>query len=164
MKKLAPALACVLVLACGDSPLPGAMLGTYKVVGKSRTNSCGLGAPNPWNFDAELSEQGSTLYWSWMDGSPMLSGSLGAQGHATLARNGTLNPDSTQSGLGPCNLQRSDALDLTLGTGNKSFGGTISYSYVVASGATCTDQLVSSGGQFKALPCTVSYTVTGARQ
>jgi hypothetical protein len=164
VKEFAAALACTLMLACGGSPLPGAMLGTYQVVGQSKTNSCGLGAPNPWSFDAELSEQGTTIYWSWMDGSPLLSGSLGGQGKVTLGRSGTVNADSTDAGLGPCNLQRTDDLELTLATGNKSFTGTISYSYVVASGATCTDQLASSGGQFSALPCTVTYTVTGTRQ
>ena len=72
MKKLAAAVACAFVLACGGSPLPGAMLGTYQVVGQSKANSCGLGAPNPWSFDAERSpEQGTTIYWSWMDGSAL---------------------------------------------------------------------------------------------
>jgi hypothetical protein len=164
VKCLALALVLGLGLACGGSPLPGAMLGTYKVVGQSKKNSCGLGAPDPWTFDAELSLQGSTLYWSWMDGSPLLSGSLGSQGHATLTRTGTVNADSTDAGLGPCNLERSDALDLVLGDGNASFGGTIGYSFAVANGATCTDQLVSSGGMFRALPCTVQYTVSGTRQ
>jgi hypothetical protein len=152
--------------ACGDSPLPGSMLGTYQVVGQSKTNSCGLGAPNPWTFDAQLSLSGSTLYWSWMDGSPVISGTLGAQLQSTLQTTGTVNADSTDAGLGPCNLTRADDLDLVLASGSptKSFGGTISYSYTVASGSTCTDQLATMGGQFSALPCSVSYTVKGTRQ
>ena len=146
------------------TPLPGTQLGTFKVTGQSKTNTCGLGAPDPWTFDAQLSQKGSTLYWSWMDGSPLLSASLGAQGQVDLTRTAMVNADSTDAGLGPCTLQRSDSLDLVLGSGNASFGGTIGYSYTAATGATCTDQLTKQGGQFSALPCTVSYTVAGTRQ
>jgi opacity protein-like surface antigen len=158
----AAASACT--AACSDSPLPGAMLGTYKVTGQSVTNACGLNAPDPWSFEVQLSLQGSTLYWSWMDGSPILSGNFDTQGHATLTRTGTLNPDSTDAGLGPCTLERSDTVDVVLASGNSSFGGTIGYAYKPVSGATCSDQLGGAGGMFKSLPCAMSYRVDGARQ
>ena len=145
--------------------MPGNMLGTYKVVGQSQTNSCGLGAPNPWTFDVQLSEQQTTLYWDWMDGSPLLSGTV-SQTQATIDTNATVNADSTDAGLGPCNLTRADSLTIAFAPGSPppTFGGTIAYSYTVPSGSSCTDQLAASGGMFTSLPCSVSYTVTAAHQ
>jgi hypothetical protein len=153
-----------LVLGCG-SAMPGSVLGTYKVVGQSQTNTCGLGAPNPWTFDVELSLQQQTLYWDWMDGSPLLSGTL-SNGQTTIAQSAMVNADSTDAGLGPCNLQTTSSFQLSLGSGAPpgSFSGTMTYTYTPASGATCTDVLMSSGGMYDALPCTVTYTVSATKQ
>jgi hypothetical protein len=156
---------CLLLMACSGSPLPGRVLGTYTVSGQSANNTCGLGAPNPWKFDVQLSLQGSTLYWSYMDGSPLLSGATSGSGHVTLLNSQSLNADSTDAGLGPCTLERNDDLVLTLGSGSTpaSFSGTISYSYTPASGASCGDVMTSAGGPFSALPCSVEYDVTATR-
>lgn len=160
----------VLVVAsaagCSDSPLPGRLLGTYKVTGQSASNTCGLGAPSPWVFSVQLSEQGSTLYWSFQDGSPLLSGTLGPESQVSLRSSGSANADSTDAGLGPCTLERDADLELALASGSPppSFGGTVTYAFTPATGARCGDQLAGSGGQFAALPCTVKYMVSAARQ
>src|SRR6202453_1566324 len=150
---------------CGNASMPGQTLGMYKVVGQSQTNSCGLGAPNPWTFDVQLSLQQSTLYWDWLDGSPLLSGTLSQQS-ATITDSVTVNADSTDAGLGPCNLDTTSNMLIDLGSGVPpgSFTGTLSYSYTPASGATCTDVLATGGGMYNQLPCTVTYTVTATRQ
>ena len=166
MKKACVLAASIVALVAGcGSAMPGGMLGTYKVVGQSQSNTCGLGAPNPWTFDVELSLQRQTLYWDWMDGSPLLSGTL-SDAKTTIAQSTTVNADSTDAGLGPCNLQTSSTFQLALGSGAPpgSFTGTMSYTYTPASGATCTDVLMSSGGMYDALPCTVTYTVSATRQ
>jgi hypothetical protein len=153
----------VLSLAgCSSNALPGTQLGMFKVTAQSTTNSCGLGAPNPWTFDVQLSQSGSTVYWSWMDGSAPLSGPVTSQAHASIQDSVAGNVDGTDAALGPCTLDRSDDLELNLGSG--SFTGTVSYSFAPASGATCSDQLTSAGGTFDALPCTVTYSVTAAKQ
>jgi hypothetical protein len=167
LPSLALALAVAFVLAvpvaaCNATPLPGTQLGTFKVTGQSTTNSCGIGAPNPWTFDVQLSQSGSTVYWSWMDGSAPLSGPVNAASHASIEDSLAGNVDGTEASLGPCTLDRSDDLELDLASG--SFTGTISYSYTAASGANCTDQLTGSGGTFDTLPCTVTYSVTAAKQ
>jgi hypothetical protein len=156
------ALGTTVVVACASTALPGTQLGTFKVTAQSETNTCGLGAPNPWTFDAELSQSGSTIYWSWMDGSPLLSGSLNAASQVSITDTVGGNVDGTDAALGPCTMDRYDDLELDLGSG--SFTGTLTYSFTVASGADCSDQLVASGGQYDALPCTVSYTVTASKQ
>jgi hypothetical protein len=159
------AAACVLAAACADSPMPGRVLGMYTVTGQSNSNTCGLGAPDPWKFTVQLSMQGSTLYWSWLDGSPLLSAPTASGGQVSIKNTQQLNADSTDAGLGPCTLVRDDDLELTLaaGTTPSSFSGTIGYTYTPANGATCTDVLSASGGTFSTLPCAVSYGVTATR-
>jgi hypothetical protein len=161
---LVPVAFAVVVVGC-SSAMPGASLGTYKVVGQSQSNSCGLGAPNPWTFDVQLSESGKTLYWDWLDGSPLLSGSV-ASSQVTINQTSEVNADSTDAGLGPCNLNTSSTFTLTLGSGGppNGFSGTMSYSYAPASGATCSDVLTSGGGMYDNLPCSLTYTVTATRQ
>jgi hypothetical protein len=157
-----PALVVVGLVACSSNPLPGTQLGTFKVTGQSTANSCGLGAPNPWTFDVQLSQSGTTVYWSWMDGSAPLSGPVNSQSHASIQDSLAGNVDGTDAALGPCTLDRADDLELNLGGG--SFTGTISYSFAAASGANCTDQLTSGGGTFDTLPCSVTYSVSAAQQ
>jgi hypothetical protein len=153
--------------ACSGNPLPGNMLGTYAVVATSQTNSCGLAAPDPWSFDAQLSEDGTTLYWSWMDGSPALSNVMSAATQATLLATEQVNVDgAADGGLGPCTMERDDTLQIDLGSGSppSSFQGTINYAFSVVSGWNCADQLASAGGAYAALPCTITYSMTATRQ
>lgn len=174
MRTHAPCVGLVLALglvaalplaACSATPLPGTQLGTFKVVAKAKDNSCGLGAPDPWTFDVQLSRSGSTLYWSWMDGSPLMSGTLDSSSHASITTTQTGNVDATDASLGPCTMQRSDDLEVDLPAAQgASFTGTLGYSFTAATGADCNDQLAAAGGQFEAIPCAVSYTMTGSPQ
>jgi len=145
--------------------LPGQTLGTYDVRGELQEDTCG-GAPNPWSFRVMLSKTGDTLYWSWLDARPMLSGTVGADGQATLTGYEVANVDGTQSSAGPCNLERSDDLAVTLGEGASptKLEATLTYSFSVQTGATCTDQLATSGGMYDVLPCTMRYTLSGERE
>ena len=85
---------------------------------------------------------------------------------ATIDTNGTVNADSTDAGLGPCNLQATSTLTLTLGSGVPpgSFTGTMSYTYAPTSGSTCSDVLAGNGGMYDTLPCSLTYTVTATHQ
>jgi hypothetical protein len=161
---LAGAIACA--AACSDTPLPGRLLGTYKVVGQVQSNSCGLDAPDPWTFDVQLSEDGSLLYWSWLDGTAPLSAELDpSQSSATLTANRQVNVDGTaDGGFGPCTMQRSDRIPIVLASGwpPPSFNATIAYAFSASPGANCADQLTSSGGLYDTLPCGITYTVSAS--
>jgi hypothetical protein len=145
--------------------MPGTQLGTYKVVAQSTTNTCGLSAPNPWTFDVQLSRNGTTLYWSWMDGSPLVSGAIDGNSHASLEDTQTGNVDGTDASLGPCSMSRQDDLELA---GPKAAGspftGTLGYSFSAAAGSDCSDQLTAAGGQYDALPCAITYSLSGTTQ
>jgi hypothetical protein len=143
---------------------PGTTLGTYNVKGTLSSNTCGLGvsAPNPWEFQALLSQKGSTLYWNWLDASPLLSGPLEAGGKVTLTAFQVQNVDTADGGaMGPCDLERNDDLALTLGSGSPpgSFSGTVSYAFSVQEGSSCADQLAPVG-MYTTLPCSFAYAVT----
>jgi hypothetical protein len=165
----AAAITTGVVAGCSGSALPGSMLGTYTVTATSQSNTCGtgLGAPDPWKFDVQLSESGETLYLSFMDGSPILSNVLDAQLQTTLTSGATGNVDAAPDGApGPCTMQRSDDIEIALGSGSPPgvFQGTIQYTFSVPTGYTCTDQLSSTGGMYDTLPCDVSYAMSGVRQ
>jgi|HubBroStandDraft_1064217.scaffolds.fasta_scaffold01538_10 hypothetical protein len=151
--------------ACDEQALPGTLLGTYTVDAQSQTNSCGLDAPNPWQFDVQMSQDGELLYWSWMDGTPAVSAPLSGS-VATLLASQQANVDGVDGGLGPCNMERDDTLQVTLGSGSppSTFTGTIAYAFSVTAGSDCSDQLGSAGGQYAQLPCTVTYAASGTRQ
>jgi hypothetical protein len=145
--------------------IPGTTLGTYDVKGTLAVDTCGA-APNPWAFSIMLSEEAATLYWNWEDASPMLSGPITGADHVTLTGYQVDNVDSTDAGMGPCDLQRNDDLIITLGAGSPpgSFLGTITYTFSPQEGANCQDQLPASGGTYDRLPCAFSYTLAGTHQ
>jgi len=175
------ALLCVLAaagatlffaLSCDPpTPLPGTALGTYNVTGTLVTNTCGttLGAPNPWTFSTQMSEDGTTLYWEETN-SPMLTGTMTSATEGSITSTETANVDATEAGPGLCDLQNATTIGVTLGPGSppSSFTGTISYVFSAAAGISttnnCTDQLTASGGSYDTLPCTVTYSLSGASQ
>jgi hypothetical protein len=172
---LALAVASVALAACVTpaSSLPGTALGSYAVVGTLATNTCGSGvsASNPWDFNANLSKDDTTLYLENEDGSDEVSGSVDSTDGttATLIAAVTANADGTAADPGPCNLTLSTTYDLVLDAESppKTFTGTASYSYSVATAVSsttnCTDQLSSSGGKYATLPCTVEYSLKATR-
>jgi hypothetical protein len=166
--------------------MPGTPLGTFNVTGTVTANNCGAGqnAPNPWTFQVQLSLDGSVLYW-WdgVDGDAYLSGVL-ANGVASFSdsETGSDPPDAsatcaqTSSGNwydpqtsapctppAGCTMTRSDAYAITMGASNKTFTGTLSYAFTVASGSDCSGQLSSAGGTYDELPCTLTYALTASR-
>jgi hypothetical protein len=167
----AASLLGILAPACAN-PLPGTQLGTFQVTATAAANTCGLGAPSAYQFDVQLSQLGSTLYWSWLDDSPIVSGALApvsstdAQLQASLTASQSANVDATDAGAGPCTMDRTDSLVVTLAAASPpgSFTGTLSYSFTVESGADCSDQLTSTGGIYDTLPCAVSYTLAATLQ
>jgi hypothetical protein len=152
-------------MAACNTGLPGTSLGTFKVTAQEQANTCGLSAPNPWTFDVELSQDGTLLYWSWLDGSALLSAPV-TSGAATLTAAEEANVDGTaDGGLGPCTMDRNDTLQVTLGSGTTptTFTATIGYAITAAPGADCADQLAAAGGQYTTLPCTMTYTATASK-
>jgi hypothetical protein len=179
VKSCIPVLLCAslfstVVGACNGSTnsnaLPGTPAGTFNVVGTLGTNTCGtgLGLSNPWDFQLQLSVDGTVLYLAATDGSSQMSGPIIGTS-ASLTASGTANVDATDAGAGLCDLTLTATfnLDLNSGTSPTRFTGSVSYAYAVASGvasaADCNDQLTSSGGHYAALPCNFTYSLSGTQ-
>jgi hypothetical protein len=166
------AIAAAATSCAASSTLPGTSLGTYNVTGTLGTNTCGsgLGAPSPWTFSTQMSEDGTTFYWEISGGSE-LSSTMSSATQVDITSIDTANVDGTDAGvLGPCDLQSTTVLDVALAASSppSSFKGTVTYTFTAATGVSsttnCTDQLSASGGPYATLPCTVSYSLAGTHQ
>ncbi|MEO6598379.1 MAG: hypothetical protein ABIQ16_00805 [Polyangiaceae bacterium] len=157
------------------SSLPGDSLGKYAVVAKLGANTCGSGidATNPWDFTAEMSKDGTTLYFANEDDSDKVSGGYDGtdETSATLVSAVTKNVNDANANLGTtCNLTLTTTYALTLGSTSppSTLTGSASYAYSVAtaisSNTDCTTQLSSAGGKYATLPCTVKYSLKATRQ
>jgi hypothetical protein len=112
-----------------------------------------------------LSKDSTTLYWKYADQSDTVSGVLDATNQATISTSQESNVDGTDAGAGPCTMDRTDTVVVKLdsATAPTSFSGTLTYAFAAASGANCGDQLVSGGGTYQTLPCTISYALTATK-
>lgn len=145
---------------------PGALVGSFKVTATLKSSTCGA-TPNPWTFDVKLRHESSTLYW--VQGGLPVSGRMDAAAHVAMRSSDvvTLRPDDVQKKVAGCSVTRQDDLEITLPTTDPTlattFSGSLSYQFLPTPTSECTDQLTAAGGDFDALPCAVSYTLTAER-
>jgi hypothetical protein len=155
-------MAVVLCAACtGKDPYnPGTAIGTFHVTSTLTSSSCGA-APNPWEFDVKLSSDHNTLYW--IQGGVPVSGTLDATSHVSMSATAqqTIYQANPQQNLGACTLTRSDSMALAVtGTPITAFTGTLSYTFAPTSDSDCSQAVGPDA--YATLPCTVSYTLSGA--
>ncbi len=151
---------------------PGTKLGTFHVTAKLTATTCGQ-PPNPWEFDVKLNHDGPTLFWIQGAYTPAIVGRVDLTGATKLTTSVVvdLRPADARRKVAACTMERSDALALTLSTAAQrpaydpadasGFSGVLSYAFAPTPGSDCTDQVVSAGGGYDALPCSVSYDITG---
>jgi hypothetical protein len=150
-----------------DALHPGTDLGTFQVQGALSTNTCGdgaLGEQATWDFSVRLARDPGVLYWD--NGQAVIGGTLAADG-VTFSFDTSVvvdmrSPD--QTGLPPCSLSRADHAQGTLDAASSpvtSFTGELSYTFSPTAGSQCAD--LTSGGApvVAALPCAMSYALSG---
>lgn len=154
-----------------DATRPGESIGVFHVSGKLVSTTCGK-TPDPWAFDVRLRHDKATLYW--VQGDAPVSGPIDAAARATLKATAvsTVRAANEKTKTAACTMSRTDDVEVVLAPyvaqsadpgGTTSFKGTLAYRFDVMEGSQCEDQLAESGGDFAALPCSVSYEITGAR-
>ena len=167
------ATAVTIAAGCGgkDPFNPGASVGTFHVTARLAKTTCGQ-APDPWEFDVRLNHEGATVYW--IQGGVPIAGKVDGSARTALRAStvADVRAADPRRRLAACSVTRSDLLDVTLAGANAasvtdpalttSFRGVLAYGFTPTEGSDCSDQLASAGGDFAALPCNVSYTVTGA--
>lgn len=162
LRPLLVVLVALAPFACNSSSLPGSSLGTFAVTATIASNTCGssIGAPSPWSFDAEMSKDGSTLYWQ-QGTAASVSGVLDSSNKSTITVTSTAGDDA-----GACVMSETDTIALTLdsATAPTTVSGTLTYTFGASSTTDCAAQLSGNGGSYQTLPCTVSYTMSGKKQ
>ena len=166
-------VAASVALAAGctgkDPTRPGDSIGVFGVTAALTASTCGT-TPNPWTFDVRLRHDGTTLYW--VQGQQPISAVVNAAGTAAMTTSSTDTVRAATSTVSACEMQRDDAVNVTLspiGYGGKdistatSFTGALTYHFSATSGADCSDQLAAVGGDYAALPCAISYTLTATK-
>jgi len=160
-----PLLALALACSGKDPYKPGEAVGTFHVTSKLTKTSCGT-VPDPWEFDVRLRHEGTTLYW--VQGGAPIQGPVDTQLRAQLKSETTqvLRQADPRLKTPSCAVTRLDTLDVTLTpsgsiAGAQKFTGTLAYRFQPTSESDCGDQLLTTGGDYEALPCDVAYTVEG---
>ena len=131
-------------------------------------DSCGgtVAATDPGNFSVTLSTDHGLVYWFPSTGGMSASGGLDGARTVNIRETVADNVDAVDGGSGACTLERSDTLSFTLAAGGQpgSFTGEYSFTVAPAAGAQCEDQLTVRGGGYGALPCTITYALSGRRE
>lgn len=175
---LSLAVLAIPLLACltGGDP-PGEYYGTYEITGVLTANECGAAVPalDPFTFRVELRTDGGSAMWRRQQ-APLIYG---------VVRDGVWEIDSTATlpvyeadpatGVVGCALTQAESivleelvadLDAALPDGgpmdagepgDTQMQGTTTITYTPTPGSDCSPTLVTYGGPFDALPCTLHY-------
>lgn len=147
-----------------DPHQPGEMLGAFSVTGKLGDDSCGadaLSAPTNWDFNVKLSRDGSTLYW--LNGREAIVGDIDQRGRFAFATHVDLPLSATRGAAKGCTIVRSDSAAGQLSAAQAGFDGSLSYAYAASPGSDCSALPLGADGLPLALPCSLSYRLSGVR-
>lgn len=147
-----------------DPHQPGDEIGSFAVVGKLKDDSCGadnLGAPAQWSFDLKLSRKGSTLYW--LNGREAITGEIDKSGRFAFETRIEVPLSEQRGAIKGCVMVRSDSASGTLASSEEELSGSLSYTYSTAKGSDCTEYALGAEGQPLTLPCSLTYSLSGAR-
>jgi hypothetical protein len=146
---------------------PGTDLGSFQVTGTITTNSCGAGAlgeQDIWAFPLRLSRAEGILYWD--NGQAVIPGTLEADGVTfSLDTSVIMNMrDPNKVGPLPCSVSRADHAEGTLSSATdpvSSFTGELTYQFSPTAGSSCDDLVNGAAPVLAALPCMMSYALSG---
>ncbi|MEZ4232101.1 MAG: hypothetical protein R3B89_23190 [Polyangiaceae bacterium] len=150
----------------GDAKVPGENLGTFHIVARMQSSTCGpgaLGSQDVWEFDVQMSRDAGQVFW--LNGEEPVSGSLAADGVSfafdTSAQIQLIEPGP---GVPGCAVVRTDRASGQLDSSEEvlGFSGRLGYGFVPAAGSDCTQALGVEGG-FYALPCEIQYEMSATR-
>jgi hypothetical protein len=166
------------MFAKDDGRAFGDDLGRFDVTAHLDSSTCGPGAmdaPTDWSFQVVLSQKAPTIYWN--TGPDAVEGDLAADGKAfTFSSETVVNVDAsgnpttgqaadpdTQAARAVCTVIRTDSAEGALDDEKapSAFAGKLGYAFSPQGQSDCTGLLATGG--FATLPCTMTYTMTGAR-
>ncbi len=171
-------------LGCQPKKLPGEPIGIYHVVGTLVDNECGsqaVPAENPLVFRVELRADGEKAYWHRAD-LPVVSGILiPSTGRFLFSAQSVWTAIAADPNLDypGCTLNQQDTIEGTLEASDESsedvqddagsdagldtdeWTGTERIEMTPAAGSNCLPALITAGGGFQSLPCSINYDLLG---
>lgn len=178
------ALAPLLVLSCTNQ-LPGKTIGTYRVVMALAENTCGSQAAilqDGKRYSVEIREDSDRGrgYWRIADRSPV-EGSLDEDRNFKFMFSSLVASEGPDAGPDACRLVQDEVLSGSVRAFDDSDGGSADAGPAKSGGLTtlvgehvlrissylgsdCSRALMSAGGPFEALPCTIRYTLSGTER
>jgi len=150
----------------GDASIPGDSLGTFHVVARLENSTCGpgaLGSEDLWEFDVQVSKDGSEIYW--LNGEEPIAGRIAGDGLSfAFDTSGQVQLIEPGPGTPGCAVVRTDRASGSLDDADEVLGftGRLSYGFVATAGSDCIEAIGVEGG-FYALPCEISYGMQATR-
>jgi hypothetical protein len=147
-----------------DPHQPGEIIGFFSVTGKLSNDSCGaasLSAPDKWSFQVKLSREGNTLYW--LNGREAIVGDIDKSGSFAFETHIDVPLAPKHGAAKGCTMVRRDSASGTLESSASSLNGKLSYGYEATTDSDCSEFTTGTAGQPIALPCSLTYTLNGAR-
>jgi hypothetical protein len=146
-----------------DPHEPGDAIGSFAVVGRLTDDSCGadnLSAPAKWSFDLKLSRQGSTLYW--LNGREAIVGEIDDAGRFGFESRVEVTLSEKRGAVKGCVMVRRDSASGKLTSAGDELSGVLTYAYDARSDSECGEYALGAEGQPLALPCALSYSLSGS--
>jgi hypothetical protein len=120
-----------------------------------------LSAPAKWSFNLKLSRKGSTLYW--LNGREAIVGEIDKSGRFAFETKLEVPLAPKRGAAKGCTMLRRDLASGTLASSEESLSGKLSYAYDATSDSDCAEFTTGTEGQPIALPCSLTYSLTGTR-
>jgi len=146
-----------------DPHSPGDLIGFFSVTGKLADDSCGaesLNAPAKWDFNVKLSREGETLYW--LNGREAIVGDINRKGAFSFETHLDLPMSEPHGAVKGCTVVRGDSASGSL-VSDDTLSGTLTYAYDAKPGSDCSALPLGADGLPLALPCALSYRLSGTR-
>jgi hypothetical protein len=146
-----------------DPHQPGDELGSFAMTGKLRADDCGadaLNAPQSWTFQVKLSREGGTLYW--LNGREAIVGDIDKSGRFAFETHLDVQLAEKHGAAKGCTIVRRDLASGTLASSSTSLTGKLTYAYDAKSDSDCSEFITGTNGSPVALPCAMTYALTGA--
>lgn len=153
----------------GKTEPSNANLGDFTLTLKMTQSTCGQGAAgllDKWSFDVSLAHTGDTA--TWTSGGATIDGQFDPTTReldfsSSVTVDMRKDDPASPTPKPACSMKRSDEAFFTLDAVDhpKSLAGELTYSFAPTMNSNCADLVYGQTPSFKAIPCTVTYAVTG---
>lgn len=147
-----------------DPKAPGKLIGFFGLSGRLQDDTCGaenLGAPDDWSFQVKLSRRGDALYW--LNGKEGIVGHIDADGSFSFETRIDTKLTERRGAAKACTIVRRDLASGELEEDKGALSMKLAYAYDQTADSACEELIVGNYGVPQALPCRMTYSLSGAK-